>query len=222
VFVLARALKLDVARGGRAAFAWFALIVCCLASSLSAYGALLLLVVLMVTYPVASAFLTIVLVSSFGVFYTQLPNWESVRAVKVILALVESRGSLSELMVLDASFYGRITSFMEYVRSFVDHPFVGNGFSLYQSGGFVSIVAAFGIVALAFFTLVLARILRGEFSLSTKAVLLSWLLLTFLAGPIGIPILGVIIGTLLRPRRWAVAPAVAGAVAGQRPLAMAR
>ena len=200
VFVLSRIVALDDTQGHRVAFTWFALIVGCLASSLSAYGVLLLLVVLVATYPRVSATLGVVVVASFGAFYSQLLAWDSVRAVKAVLTLIESRGSVTELLVLDASFSRRIASFVEYVTAFRDHPFVGNGLSLYQGGGFVSVVAGFGILGLLFFVAVVGRIVRGQHDLDTKAILLTWLLLNFVSGPVGVPLLGVIVGMLFRSR----------------------
>jgi len=200
LFVLSKLLRVDEGYGSRKAFVWFALVVSCLASTFSAYGAVLLLVVLLVTYPKVSVLLGLALVSSFGVFKSQLLNWEGVRAVKVMVALIESRGRMTELMFLDPSFASRIGSFMEYVASFARHPLVGDGFSLYQGGGFVSIVSAFGIVALLFFAALVSKILLGGFSVATKAALLIWFALNFLSGPVGVPILGVIVGMLFRTR----------------------
>ena len=214
LFVLARILSVPDTYGRTQAFTWLMLTVACLASSLSAYGALLLVVVLFATYPKVSALVGLVLLSSFSLLLSLASAWDSIRAIRVILALVESRGRVAELMVLDASFYGRMVSFTEYVASFARHPFFGDGFSVYQGGGFVSVVAALGLVALLFFAAVLNKIVRGNFSISTKAVLLIWLTLNFVSGPVGVPILGVIVGTLFKPRRdaqWQAHPVVAAA-----------
>jgi hypothetical protein len=221
VFVLSRVVAAEKTFGRRRAFIWFAIVISCLASTLSAYGAIVLLVVLLATYPAIFGLLAVSLLSSFGVFYTQLLNWEFVRPIKVVLALIESRGSLNELMVLDASFSGRITSFGAYANSFANHVIVGDGFSLYQGGGFISVVSGFGVLALLFFAAVMWRIMQADFSVTTKLVLLAWLLLNFVSGPIGIPILGVIVGLLLRSSRRGSPRTVSGLAPAGRDVAAA-
>jgi hypothetical protein len=206
IFVLSRVLRLEETMDRRRSFLFFALLVFCLAASFSAYGALLILALLFSFYPKWFAVAALIVLSSFSVFYSYLPNWDSIRAIKVILALIESRGQIAQLMVLDQSFGVRIGSFLAYTDSFGRHPLTGDGFSVLQGGGFVSVIAAFGILALPFFALVLYRILGGKYRLSTKVVLLAWFVMNFVSGPVGIPILGVITGTLLAKHRRTAAP----------------
>jgi O-antigen ligase len=176
------------------------LTVFCLAASLSAYGALLLVVVLFVTHPRLMTAVTAGIAVFAGAVLVALPNWDSIRAIKIIAAIVQTRGNIAELMLLDRSVWARATSFSEYVRSFTEHPFFGDGFSLYQMGGFVSVVAAFGVIALLFFVFVAKAIAFGKWRLSTRVLALGWFGLHFAAGPIGIPILGAIIGYILKHR----------------------
>jgi hypothetical protein len=204
IFILARIVSSQrVGEAGVDTFKWVLVTGFCLAASFSAYGALLLVAVVLAVYPRLFLILSVITVAGWGLVSRFLSDWESVRAVKVVLTIVESRGRLAELMLLDISFASRIGSFSDYIRSFGKHPFSGNGFSLYEGGGFISIVAAFGIVGLAFFTWVVQRIIRGGFDARTKIVLLLWFVLNFVSGPIGVPIIGVIIGQIMAARRVA-------------------
>lgn len=202
IFVLARVVSRG--RGERPfadAFKWFVVTGFCLAASFSAYGALLLVVVVLALYPRVFLIVSLATAAGWGIVSRYISDWDSIRAIKVVLTIVASRGNLAELLLLDASFASRIGSFSEYIRSFGRHPFTGNGFSLYQGGGFISIVAAFGTAALAFFTWLVLRILRSSFDARTKVVLLVWFLLNFISGPIGVAIIGVIVGQLMAARR---------------------
>jgi hypothetical protein len=170
----------------------------CLAASFSAYGALLLIVVLFSAFPRTVALAGIATLAVPGMLLNLLPNWDNIRAIKVLLALVQTRGNIAELAFLDQSFSSRMGSFAEYVRAFASQPLVGEGFSLYQGGGFVSIISALGITALVFFVVVTARVAFGRHSVATKVVLFAWLALNFISGPIGVPILGALVGLLFR------------------------
>jgi hypothetical protein len=209
IFVLARVLGLEKSLTKRKRLLFLALVSFCLLASLSAYGALLLLVVFFAFYP--KTFLTagVAVVVFFSALYQYLPNWDSIRAIKVVLVLIESRGQIAELMLLDQSFGSRIGSFLAYVDAFRTHPWSGEGFALFQGGGFISLVAGFGILALLFIILLAARIITGRFPVSTKAVLAAWFVLNFISGPIGVPILGVIVGKLFLNRAVAAPDAAA-------------
>jgi len=67
------------------------------------------------------------------------------------------------------------------------------------------LVAALGLPGLIAFLLLAGRITADKLSVMTKAVVLVWLSLNFVAGPVGVPILGVIVGTLFRSRPGALA-----------------
>jgi hypothetical protein len=201
IFVLSRVVRAERDFSPRQALAFLILTTFCLLASFSAYGSLLLLVVLFAAYPKIALLGALIVVSSFGVFYEYLPNWESIRAVKVILALIASQGNITELMLMDASFASRMGSFAAYLAAFREHPIVGEGFALFQGGGFIGIIAALGLLGLAFFALLFSRIVSGSHSATTKVVLIAWFIANFVSGPFGIPILGVIVGKLLLDRR---------------------
>jgi len=204
IFVLARIVCCRRSeKCGVDSFKWLLVTGFCLAASFSAYGALLLGAVFLAIYPRVFLILSLITLTAWGLVSRYLSDWESVRAIKVLLTLIQTRGSLADLMRLDASFSSRIGSFGDYVRAFARHPFVGNGFSLYQGGGFISIVAAFGVAGLAFFAWLLQKIVRGGFDTRTKIILFVWFLLNFVSGPIGVPIIGVIVGHLMAARRTA-------------------
>lgn len=197
LFVLFRLLHADDELGPRRTAVYVALTMACLAASFSAYGALLVAVVLFVSYPRYFALAAVAAASVVGILYDRLEEWQSVRAIKVLLAFSQSGGSITELIAHDASFSSRIASFATYWHAFREHPLVGNGLSLNQGGGFISLVAAFGVLGVAFFAIVVAHIVFGRHRPSTKLLLCVWFFLNFVSGPIGVPILGVIVGRLL-------------------------
>lgn len=205
IFVLARILFAYRPDSTVNSLKWVLVTGFCLAASFSAYGALLLMLVVLATHPRMFVLLAVLSIVGWTFVSGYLANYESVRAVKLLLTVLNARIDVSNLAALDASVASRLLSFGDYVRSFAAHPLIGNGFSLYQGGGFVSIVAAFGLAALGFFFWLFARILGGGFDTRTKIVLVAWFVLNFLSGPIGVPIIGLIIGKLFA-RRLRVEP----------------
>ena len=200
IFVLARILFSRAHDGSVNSLRWVLITGFCLAASFSAYGAILLVLVVLAVYPRLFVLVAVLAIASWGILSRYMADWDSVRAVKVLFALVQARGSLTDLTSLDASLSSRLVSFGDYVRSFGRNPFFGDGFSLYQGGGFVSIVAALGLAALGFFVAVLRKIVMMPLDHRTKVILLIWFAMNFISGPIGIPIIGVVVGTLLRRR----------------------
>jgi hypothetical protein len=55
-------------------------------------------------------------------------------------------------------------------------------------------------------------ILLGPWRLVTKGMLLGWFVLNFISGPVGVPILGVIVGTMVREFRGSLRSRVVPAV----------
>jgi hypothetical protein len=180
---------------------YFGLVAFCLLSSFSAVGVLVLLVIVCVKYPRYAALITLIVISAVNVFYGFLLRFDSIRAVNLVLTLIKSNGNIAKLALLDASVSSRIDSFSAYVSAFTQQPWIGNGFSLLQGGGFISIIAGLGVLALAFFLWVLMAVLHEDFSPSTKVLLLFWLALNLVSGPIGVPIIGVIVGRILGTKR---------------------
>lgn len=198
VYVLGHILVGRAAMTGRREALWFGCTAFCLIASLSGYGIMLLLIVAAATYPRLTLGAGVAAVVTFAALQGYLEAFRSSRAVGLFLLLVENRGTLAEMMLLDPSLSTRLLSFLEYVRTFMAHPLIGDGFSLYQGGGFVSIVAGLGVMALVFFLVVLSRVLRPDLSFTSRALVAGWFTLHFLYGPVGIPIIGATIGWLLR------------------------
>jgi hypothetical protein len=169
----------------------------CMLASFSAYGAVLSLVVLGVAYPWIAVGVAATLAFLLGPVVELLRLLPEIRMVGIILALLEARGAIQTLVLLDASLGVRLESFIEYVRVFADRPLLGDGFSLYQGGGFISIVAALGAPAALFFLLLAIRIALGGFALGATVLACVWLLVNGTFGPVGIPALGVIAGSIL-------------------------
>jgi hypothetical protein len=212
LFVLSRLVPASDGDRRRPGWLWLGIIGYCLAASFSAYGAVLLVVVFAVMYPRMALVGAGLLTAFFGAVFQRLPEWESIRAVRVLLALIESRGNVFELMALDQSFSGRVSSFLSYVDAFWKHPIGGEAFSLGQGGGFVSVIAAFGLLAAFGFFALIPVILLGPWRLVTKGMLLGWFVLNFISGPVGVPILGVIVGTMVREFRGSLRSRVVPAV----------
>ena len=200
IFVLARILFAHRPDTTVNSLKWVAVTGFCLAASFSAYGALLLILVVLATHPRMFVILSVACIAAWQLLASYLERFDSVRAIKLLLTVVSARVKFTDLASLDASVASRLLSFGDYLRSFGAHPLIGNGFSLYQGGGFVSIVAAFGLAGVGFFAWLLVRILRGVFDTRTKIVLVAWFVLNFVSGPIGVPIIGLIVGKLFARR----------------------
>jgi hypothetical protein len=216
IFVLARLLRLPERMSRLERSAFVALTVGCLASSLSAYGGVIAIVVLGVSYPRTFAVAALASISAVGLLYSHFEEWQSVRVIRILLLVFQSGGSVAALITSDASFSSRVGSFSEYVRAFREHPIIGNALSLNQGGGFISLIAGFGMAGAIFFLVLVARIALGRRSLSTRVLLLVWFVINFISGPIGVPILGVIIGRIFADARSADPAEVPGTPAGDR------
>jgi hypothetical protein len=197
LFVLYRVLRFDRTASPRVKLLVTSLVVFCMAASFSAYAALLLVVVLAISYPVFTLGLVSVAFILDSPIQRSLMEYESFRGIAVLLTLIDNTGGVRELIRIDASAAGRLLSFGAYMQDIRENPVFGNGFALYQGGGLISIVAGLGLGALLLFITVAGRIGGGEYSVATKALLLVWLALNVISGPIGIPILGVIAGSIL-------------------------
>jgi hypothetical protein len=99
----------------------------------------------------------------------------------------------------DLSFATRFNSFFAYIDRFINNLFIGDGFSLFQGGGFISIVASLGLVGFFIILFLLFKIFRTIKSGKLKYLLIFWFFLNLFSGPIGIPALGIIFGLIIRP-----------------------
>lgn len=177
----------------------FYLVSICLILSLSGYGFLILLALIIVRYPLRFIIcLTIgILMSGFWISY--LESFQNFRSISLLVNIVKN----DPLLVLksDKSFDSRILSFNKYVDSIGNNFFLGDSFTLFEGGGFISIISAFGIIIFVFFALFVFKILFSDFKLDLKILLILWFIINFLSGPIGIPTIGLIIGLVLRKKR---------------------
>jgi hypothetical protein len=118
--------------------------------------------------------------------------------VSVIREFASRPFNVYAFMEMDASFRVRLESFNAYLHTFAEAPFLGDAFSLHQGGGLVSIMAGLGVAAAVLFLAFLVRAAAAPMPVSTVLLLTVWFAVHFISGPVGIPILGLIIGLVLR------------------------
>jgi hypothetical protein len=180
----------------------FALTIFCLLFSLSGYGFILVLILLINKYPkiIFTILITITLFLNF--FLTKIEPLQNFRAISLTLDVLKK----DPLIVLksDRSISSRLISFDKYIESIKDHFIFGDTFTLFQGGGFISLISAFGILAMIFFFFILIRILFSK--LQITFLLFFWFLINFISGPTGIPTLGFIIGLILRNKNINLIP----------------
>ncbi len=167
----------------------------CLLISLSGYGFVIFLILLFMRYTKLSMIFLILLVISSTYIAQYLESFQSFRGFKLLAKLLADDPSI---LLKDKSFSGRLGSFVTYMGNIKDNFIAGDGFTLFQGGGFISIVSSLGIMAVIFFIFFIYRLLAKRISGKLKALLVFWFLINLFSGPIGIAPLGVIIGLILR------------------------
>lgn len=125
---------------------------------------------------------------------------DSLRFVNLFLSILTSLTSGLELK--DVSVLVRLLSFQQYLDVFSDNILFGDAFSFYGGGGLVSLLAALGLYGLLLVMTIIAAILFSGTGWRMKIALLSWLALQFISGPIGLPMLGLLIGVILGRARF--------------------
>ena len=169
----------------------------CFLSSLSGYGFVLLLVLIVVRFPRASfiGFLGLLASSPYIIGYLEFIGAN--RRIFHLLIVLYNKGIVN-LFQSDSSIGTRIGSFMAYIERAGDFFLIGDGFSLLKGGGFISLIASLGLVALLFFIFVVARILfLKDFSFLYKAVVIFWFIMNCISGSVAVPPIGFIIGLIL-------------------------
>jgi hypothetical protein len=161
-----------------------------LLASLSGYGALYA----MALTCVLSHRFTIVVLGFVVIFIALFSDIFDVRVIRLI-NLAQQEGFVGVLV--DASIGERLRSFTEYVGIFLNTA-VGNAFQNLDGGGLVSVLAGLGLFSLPFFFLLLIGLIRFPVSIFAKGVIALWVALTTISGPIGVPIVGIIVGQILR------------------------
>lgn len=123
-------------------------------------------------------------------------DMDSLRFVRLLLAVASSLGG-NGLEFTDVSVLVRLTSFSQYLATFADHAVFGDGFLQYGGGGLISLLAALGLFGVVLLILTVALILTLVPGLRLKLVMLAWLVLQTISGPIGLPFVGLTIGVVL-------------------------
>ncbi len=169
----------------------------CLLCSLSGYGFAIFFIIL-------AAFFTryIIVLFGFAIFFNSLiidllDGFSNLRGIGLILKVIKNNPLI--LATTDRSFATRFNSFFAYIDRFTNNLFIGDGFSLFQGGGFISIVASLGLVGFFIILFLLFKIFSTIKSGKLKYLLIFWFFLNLFSGPIGIPALGIIFGLIIRP-----------------------
>lgn len=178
----------------------FYLVALCLVLSLSGYGFLLLLALIIARYPFRFFIFFAFSILTSGIWVGYLESFNNFRAISLIVSIIKN----DPLIVLksDRSFDSRILSFNKYLDSISNNLFFGDSFSLFEGGGFISVISAFGLLGVCFFLLFLLKLLFSNFKIDLKFLLILWFVINFMSGPIGIPTIGVIIGLVFRRNKF--------------------
>jgi hypothetical protein len=169
----------------------------CLLSSLSGYGFVIFFIILSAFFTqYFIVFLCLAIIFN-SLIFDLLSDYSYLRGIGLVLKVIQNNPAI--LLTTDASFASRFGSFFAYIDRFGNNLFIGDGFSLLQGGGFISIVASLGIIGAVllfyFFIKILTTIKNGKL----KYFLIFWFFLNFFSGPIGIPAIGIILGLIIRP-----------------------
>jgi len=171
----------------------------CLMTSLSGYGVLILFAIILVRYLWPSLISLAILFALSGFIIDFLSEYQQFRAIGLLVKVISSDPSI--LLSSDASIASRLGSFTAYLQSIKDNILIGDGFTLLQGGGFISLVSAMGVLAFLFLFLLFVYILNYKgMPLRFRLLLFLWFFLNFFSGPIGIPTLGFIAGLIIRHR----------------------
>lgn len=127
-------------------------------------------------------------------------DMDSLRFVRLLFAFASSFGG-GGLEFSDVSVLVRLTSFSQYMQTFANHVIFGDSFIQYGGGGLISLLAATGLFGLILLALTAVLILALVPGLRLKLVMLAWLALQTISGPIGLPLVGLTIGVVLS-RFW--------------------
>lgn len=125
---------------------------------------------------------------------------DSLRFIQLFASLASSFAS-GEFEVRDVSTLTRLNSFVDYLQIFQSNPFFGDAFGYYGGGGLVSLPAALGLYGLTLLLVFVAAIFVSRTDWKMKLVLLFWFALQSISGPLGLPLLGLLIGIVIA-RSW--------------------
>lgn len=171
----------------------------CLIISLSGYGVVIAVLLLFLRYT-KIAFVTLgTLAALSGVILEYFSSLAQFRGLSLLLKIVSSNPAV--LLQADRSFSSRFASFFSYLNTIKQNLILGDGFTVNQGGGYISIISSIGIIGLLFFIYFLIKVFRKRISGKLKFLIFFWFLINLFSGPIGIPTLGFIIGLILRKQR---------------------
>ena len=161
-----------------------------LVATLSGYGALYFLLLALMVGRTWAIFLAVVS-APILLFLSDSLNFRIIN----LMNLVRQEGLVG--ILLDASIGERLRSFYEYLGIFSNTIF-GNAFQNLGGGGLVSVLAGTGIFSIPFFGLLLCGLVRLRQPVQIKIFAATWLLFTSISGPIGVPLVGILAGQLMR------------------------
>jgi hypothetical protein len=169
----------------------------CLLVSLSGYGIAIFLLIFFLRYTKISLIALITLITSSGLILKYQDSFQSFRGLNLLTTILTNNPLI--LFQTDRSFVSRFGSFGAYMENIQKNFIFGDGFTLMQGGGFISIVSSLGLLAALFLITILFEIaFLKRAGIKLKFMLFFWFLINLFSGPIGIPTLGIIVGLVLR------------------------
>jgi len=168
----------------------------CLIISLSGYGAVVAVFLIFLRYTKISVVILAALLALSGVIFEYFGALEQFRGLNLLLKVISSNPAV--LLEADSSFSSRFASFFSYINTIKSNVILGDGFTVNQGGGYISIVSSIGIIGVLFFIYLLGKLYQKRIHWKLKFLIYFWFLINLFSGPIGIPTLGFIIGLILR------------------------
>jgi hypothetical protein len=147
-------------------------------------------------YTKISVVILAALLALSGVIFEYFGTLEQFRGLNLLLKVISSNPAV--LLEADSSFSSRFASFFSYINTIKSNVILGDGFTVNQGGGYISIVSSIGIIGVLFFIYLLGKLYQKRIHWKLKFLIYFWFLINLFSGPIGIPTLGFIIGLILR------------------------
>jgi hypothetical protein len=97
----------------------------------------------------------------------------------------------------DDSIAVRLASAEEYLDIILTTS-AGDAFQHISGGGLISIAAGLGFFSIPFFLLLFIGLVRLKDRLIVFSFAAVWLVLTTLSGPVGVPLVGILVGQIMR------------------------
>ena len=169
----------------------------CLLFSLSGYGFVIFFIILTTFFTRYITVLFSLAILFNSLIIDLLDGFSNLRGIGLILKLIKNNPII--LASTDLSIATRFNSFFAYIDRFKNNFFIGDGFSLFEGGGFISIVASLGLIGVLMILFLLKKIVININNTKLKYLLIFWFFLNLFSGPIGIPALGIIFGLIIRP-----------------------